>query len=39
MTLPGIGPIVSFTDVSTVDILNRSRHPRSVGAMWGLNSY
>lgn len=35
MTVPGIGTVVSFTDVATIDILNRSRHPQSFGEMLG----
>lgn len=36
MTVPGIGPIVSLAYVATIDIPDRFRSSRSVGAMIGL---
>lgn len=36
MTVPGVGPIVSLAYVSTIDMPNRFRHSRAVGAVLGL---
>lgn len=36
MTVPGIGPIVSLAYVATIDIPERFRSSRAVGAMIGL---
>jgi transposase len=36
MTVPGVGPVGSLADVSTIDIPSRFRHSRAVGAVLGL---